>query len=119
MASSGDFPFWAARSAQREHPRLPRRGRGYWHVSDPAPGGKPAGLEVKGTSELKDDSLTVCLAAEYTASRSPELQQGEDQQLPLLGKLRKKSLAVKPVFVPVSLGATKRPYRNFAQGLYG
>lgn len=31
----------------------------------------------------------------------------------------KKSLAVKPVFVPVSLGATKRPYRNFAQGLYG
>lgn len=33
--------------------------------------------------------------------------------MPSLGKLPKKSLAVNPLFVPVSLGATKRPYRNF------
>lgn len=82
----------------------------------PPPGGKPAGLEVKGTSERMDDSLTVCLAAESTASRSPERRQGEDQQLPSLGKLEK--LGSKTLFVPVSLGATKRPYWNFAQGLY-
>lgn len=39
-------------------------------MPDPPPGGKPAGLEVKGTSERMDDSLTVYLAAEYTASRA-------------------------------------------------
>lgn len=52
------------------------------------------------------------------ASRSPERRQWEDQQLPSLGNLRKESLAVKPVFVPASPGATKRPYRNYAQGPY-
>lgn len=57
------FPFLGNPWRAQKHPGLPWRGRGYWHVPDPPPGGKPAGLEVKGTSERMDDSLTVCLAA--------------------------------------------------------
>lgn len=86
-------------------------------MPDPPPGGKPAGLEVKGTSERMDGSPSVCLAAERLQKpRVPAV--GRDQKLPPLGNLRKERWALKPLFMPASPEVTKRPYRNFAQGPY-
>lgn len=69
--------------------------------------------------------MTASLCIWLPNAPPPETQsagRGKTNSCLCLGSYVKKSLAVKPVFVPVSLGATKRtkrPYRNFAQGLYG
>lgn len=55
------FPFLGSRGAGRASPTA-REGARILARADPPPGGKPAGLEVKGTSERRDVSPPHCVS---------------------------------------------------------